>query len=150
MKTLILILVVIFLGTVGYFLSVDTEEKEKGDMTAQEEVIEEETAEMESVEVREVDVEIAPTSEFTIDSFNFGYSETELLVKKGDTVTINLTNSGGFHDLVIDEFSVVTEKIKEGETTSVTFVAAESGTFEYYCSVGSHRLQGMVGTLIVE
>jgi|AntRauTorckE6833_2_1112554.scaffolds.fasta_scaffold23212_2 plastocyanin len=87
---------------------------------------------------------------FTIDSFSYGYSEDEIRVKQGDTVTINLTNSGGFHDWVVDEFGAATEKISAGETTSVTFVADETGSFEYYCSVGNHREQGMVGTLIVE
>ena len=87
---------------------------------------------------------------FTLDSFNFGYSETEIRVKQGDTVTINLTNSDGFHDWVVDEFSAATEKIREGGETSVTFVADQTGTFEYYCSVGSHRANGMVGNLIVE
>jgi len=89
-------------------------------------------------------------SEFTLDSFNFGYSQTELRVNEGDTVTINLTSSDGFHDWVVDEFKAATEKIQEGETTSVTFVADTAGTYEFYCSVGSHREQGMVGTLIVE
>jgi plastocyanin len=87
---------------------------------------------------------------FTLDSFSYGYSEDEIRVKQGDTVTINLTNSAGFHDWVVDEFGAATEKISAGETTSVTFVADETGTFEYYCSVGSHRQQGMVGNLIVE
>jgi len=87
---------------------------------------------------------------FTLDSFNYGYSEEELRVKKGDTVTIILTNSGGFHDWVVDEFAAATEKISTGDTTTVTFVADETGTFEYYCSVGNHRQQGMVGNLIVE
>jgi plastocyanin len=87
---------------------------------------------------------------FTLDSFSYGYSEAELRVKKGDTVTIILTNSGGFHDWVVDEFAAATEKISTGDTTTVTFVADEAGTFEYYCSVGNHRQQGMVGNLIVE
>lgn len=88
--------------------------------------------------------------EFTLDSFNFGYSQSEIRVNEGDTVTINLTSSDGFHDWVVDEFDAATEKIQEGETTSVTFVADTAGTYEFYCSVGSHRAQGMVGTLIVE
>lgn len=87
---------------------------------------------------------------FEVDSFSYGYSLEEIRVKEGDTVTINLTNSGGFHDWVVDEFDAATAKIKEGETTSVTFVASKKGTYEYYCSVGSHRAQGMIGTLIVE
>ena len=98
------------------------------------------------------DTEVVATAEktFTLDSFNFGYSMEEIRVKKGDTVTINLTNSDGFHDWVVDEFDAATAKIQAGNTTSVTFVADTVGTFEYYCSVGSHRAQGMVGNLIVE
>jgi plastocyanin len=91
-----------------------------------------------------------PAQTFTLDSFSFGYSQTEIRVKEGTTVTINLTNSGGFHDWVLDEFSAATKKIKEGETASVTFVADKAGTYEYYCSIGSHRANGMVGKLIVE
>jgi plastocyanin len=87
---------------------------------------------------------------FTLDSFSYGYSETEIRVKEGDTVTINLTNSGGYHDWVIDEFNAATAKIRQGETTSVTFVADKTGTFEFYCSIGNHRAEGMVGKLIVE
>jgi plastocyanin len=111
-----------------------------------------ETGGTENVEDSSGSSEEATSTEkvFTLDSFNFGYSETEIRVKEGDTVTINLTNSEGFHDWVVDEFSAATEKIREGGETSVTFVADESGTFEYYCSVGSHRAAGMVGSLIVE
>jgi len=92
----------------------------------------------------------ATVREFTLDSFNYGYSMDTITVNEGDTVTITLTNSEGFHDLVIDEFGVATEKIRAGDTTSVTFVADRAGTYEYYCSVGNHRAQGMVGTLVVE
>ena len=87
---------------------------------------------------------------FNIDSFSFGYSMEEIRVKEGDTVTINLTNSGGMHDWVVDEFSAATDVIPAGGATSVTFVAGKAGTYEYYCSVGNHRERGMVGTLIVE
>lgn len=94
--------------------------------------------------------EAVSVKEFTVDAFNFGYSVNEIRVSEGDTVTITLTNSDGFHDWVVDEFDAATDKIPAGETTSVTFVADKAGTFEYYCSVGSHRAQGMVGTLVVE
>lgn len=102
-------------------------------------------------ETKEMNEESDPVVRaFTLDSFSFGYSETELRVNEGDTVTINLTNSGGFHDWVVDEFNAATDKISAGDATSVTFVADKVGTFEFYCSVGSHRAQGMVGSLIVE
>lgn len=87
---------------------------------------------------------------FNLDSFRFGYSEEEIIVNQGDTVTINLTSSDGRHDWVVDEFNAATEIIEEGGSASVTFVADQVGEFEFYCSVGSHREQGMVGTLIVQ
>lgn len=114
--------------------------------------------EMKSEEVAEDDAEnsddemseTGAIKEFNLDSFNFGYSMEEITVTEGDTVTINLTSSDGFHDWVVDEFGAATEKIREGGNTSVTFVADAAGTYEFYCSVGNHRAQGMVGTLIVE
>lgn len=85
-----------------------------------------------------------------VSGFNFGYDISEIRVREGDTVTINFVSTDGFHDWVVDEFDAATEKVRPGTPTSVTFVADRAGTYEYYCSVGSHRAQGMVGTLIVE
>ena len=87
---------------------------------------------------------------FDIDSFMYGYSMDEIRVNQGDTVTINLTSSEGLHDWVVDEFNAATAIISGSESSSVTFVADQAGTFEFYCSVGNHRAQGMVGTLVVE
>lgn len=42
-----------------------------------------------------------------------------------------------------------TTQVNTGATTSVEFVADQVGNFEYYCSVGQHRANGMVGTLTV-
>ena len=88
--------------------------------------------------------------EFDVDASNFKYSVTEMRVKKGATVEINLNIVEGNHDWVIDEFDARTEVMSAGENETITFVADQVGTFEYYCSVGNHRQQGMVGTLIVE
>lgn len=161
-KVLILVGVAVIL-VVGYVLLTGNTEEQPApsDATPTENVdISPATTETEEIsDTSDVEIttntEITPTAEdvervFTLDSFNYGYSETELRVNEGDTVTINLTNSGGFHDWVVDEFGAATEKISAGDTTSVTFVADQAGTFEYYCSVGNHRAQGMVGTLIVE
>ena len=81
---------------------------------------------------------------------NFEFSESEIVVNSGDTVTIKFKSTGGFHDWVVDEFDAATEKVSDGQDTEVTFVADTLGTFEYYCSVGSHRSMGMVGNLIVK
>lgn len=92
------------------------------------------------------------TKNITIDSFGFGYSLSAINVSPGDVVTINLTNSGGSHDFVIDELNVATDVISGGETDSVTFTVPASAagkTFNFYCSVGNHRNLGMEGNFIV-
>ncbi len=80
----------------------------------------------------------------------FSFSQKEIRVKKGDTVKIQFTNKEGFHDWVIDEFNARTKQLQAGQTETIEFVADKTGTFEYYCSVGQHRANGMVGKLIVE
>lgn len=90
------------------------------------------------------------TKVFAISGKNFTFDIKEIRVKKNDTVVINFTSTDGFHDFGIDEFDARTEKIRTGDITSVTFVANKTGTFEYYCSVGSHRVSGMTGKIIVE
>lgn len=87
---------------------------------------------------------------FDMDADNFSFSVKEIRVKKGEKVVLNVTNKEGFHDLLIDEYEVNTGMIPAGTSKTVEFVASETGKFEYYCSVGNHRAQGMVGTLIVE
>lgn|GEM_PF-1425636 len=90
--------------------------------------------------------------EFTVNMFSYGFSLSTLNVSPGDSVTINLTNSGGFHDFVISELGVASAAINSGGTTSVSFTvpgSAAGSTYEYFCSIGSHRAQGMVGSLIV-
>ena len=97
-------------------------------------------------------MEKAMAKEFTLVGSEFAYDVKTITVKKGETVHVTLTNSGKMpHDWVVDEFTgAKTKQIKNGETDIVMFVADKAGTFEYYCSVGSHRKMGMVGKLIVE
>lgn len=75
----------------------------------------------------------------------------DLVVQQGDTVEVTLCVTGGNHDWVVDEFAVATEQIgADSPCSTVEFVADQVGEFEYYCSVGNHRAEGMVGTLVVE
>ena len=96
------------------------------------------------------------TSTFVLTAENFkfmmGQDEAPTLrVKLGDTVKIEFSSIDGFHDWVVDEFDAATSKVRpEDGMTVVEFIAVTKGTFEYYCSVGSHRAFGMVGNLIVE
>ncbi len=86
---------------------------------------------------------------FTITGDNFTFSPASMTVNKGDTVRVTFKNMQGFHDFVIDEFMVATKQISAETEEVVEFVADQAGSFEYYCSVGSHRAMGMKGTLIV-
>lgn len=90
------------------------------------------------------------TKEFTIEGSPFEFSVKEIQVKKGDTVKVTFVNKEGMHDWVVDEFNARTKQTQVGESDIVTFVADTAGTFEYYCSVGTHRQMGMVGKLVVE
>lgn len=87
---------------------------------------------------------------FTVKGQNFSFAPAEIRVKKGDKVKVVFENAGGFHDFVIDEFKARTKQISDGKTDTVEFTADKAGTFEYYCSVGSHRAMGMKGKLVVE
>ncbi len=92
---------------------------------------------------------------FVIDSSHFrfymnGVENPDIKVKEGDKVRIEFTSSEGLHDWKVDEFNAATKRVNPGASSSVEFVANKKGTFEYYCSVGQHRANGMKGKLIVE
>lgn len=88
--------------------------------------------------------------EFTVVGSKFKFDPAQIKVKQGDVVKITFKNSDGMHDFVIDELKARTKVIKAGEQEVIQFIADKSGSFEYYCSVGTHRAMGMKGTLIVE
>lgn len=106
------------------------------------------TSDVTQKQEQEQEQEAKPIS-IAITGKSFEFSQKEITVKKGQTLTINFESTGGFHDFVIDEFSAKTDQVNPGTKTSVTFVADKAGEFDYYCSVGQHRAMGMVGKLIV-
>ena len=92
---------------------------------------------------------------FVVDSSHLrfyiqGVENPPITVNAGDRVRIEFSSSEGFHDWVIDEFNAYTDRVKAGEKSSVEFVADIKGEFEYYCSVGQHRANGMKGKFIVQ
>jgi len=93
-------------------------------------------------------------ADVTINMSNFKFSVEQIKAAPGETVTIKLTNSGGTHDFVIDELNIASKQIQTGEETVISVTVpptAQPGSeFEYYCSVGDHRQQGMVGVITVE
>ena len=89
--------------------------------------------------------------EFEVLGTEFDFSVPEMRVSVGDTVRVTFKNTGTMpHDFVIDEFNVATQILSPGEEETIEFTASQAGEFEYYCSVGTHREQGMFGRIIVE
>jgi plastocyanin len=103
-----------------------------------------------TVVVPPVTTNTSAVKSFVIEGKSFSFTPSTITVNKGDTVKITLKNTGGFHDLRIDGYNVGTPQIQGGEESTFTFVADKAGTFEYYCSVGTHRQMGMKGTLTVQ
>ncbi|TSC82274.1 MAG: plastocyanin [Parcubacteria group bacterium Gr01-1014_20] len=93
---------------------------------------------------------MASVKEFTVEARSFKFSVSEMRVKSGDTVRVVFKNAEGFHDWKLDEFGVKTKQLQAGQEETVEFKVDKTGTFEYYCSVGQHRANGMKGRLIVE
>lgn len=164
MKGLIwLIIIIIVVGGIYFFMSSDEQSltDDNSSIETDNEVMNDETMSDESVMTDEEITETnSPTTnngedtealvqEFLVEGSSFKYVPNQIEVKKGVPVRIVFKNVGGFHDWVIDEFDARTSQIREGETETITFVPDQVGTFEFYCSVGNHRQQGMVGSLIV-
>ncbi len=89
-----------------------------------------------------------PGFEYYID----GERNPDMVVNVGDAVRVVLEIEGGMpHDWVVDEFDgAATRIISSGDVDVIEFVAGQPGEYEYYCSVGAHRANGMVGRFIVE
>lgn len=93
---------------------------------------------------------ISQVKEFIVNGSNFAFSPSTITVNKGDRVRIVFKNQGGMHDWKLDEFGAKTKVINGGESETIEFVADKAGSFEYYCSIGTHRQMGMKGVFIVK
>ena len=92
--------------------------------------------------------ESASTEIEALDSMAF--SETELTLKPGDTIT--MTNAGFLeHDFTVDELGIHEVTPSNGDTVTITIPEdAAAGEYEFYCSVPGHAQAGMVGALVIE
>lgn len=87
--------------------------------------------------------------EVTMEAGSFYFEPNVINAKLGQTVRVTLNSVSMQHDFVIDDLGVKSSVLPSGRSETVEFVASEVGSFEFYCSVGNHRQQGMVGTLNV-
>ena len=148
-KTIVAVVVIIIISGVLYFIfgSSGGPEVQNGTNINMNKPIEEPAEQREEAsQTNETEV----TKAFTVNASNFKFDVEEIKVKKGDNVKIILKNTQGTHNWIIDEFGAGTKILEAGQEEIIQFVADKAGTFEYYCSVGTHRLFGMKGDLIVE
>jgi nitrite reductase (NO-forming) len=91
--------------------------------------------------------------DFEIVAEHLSFTPNLLEARPGETVSVRVTSVDELHDLVIDELDVNTGLLGSGQSAVVEITIPADATsgqeYEFYCSVGSHRAMGMVGTLRV-
>lgn len=88
--------------------------------------------------------------QITVEGNEYSFIPSKLNLKMGQSVEITFKNIGHVpHNLVIPDLNVGTKTIKPGEEDTVTFTPSKAGEFGFDCSVDSHALKGMKGTVLV-
>ncbi len=93
---------------------------------------------------------VSTIKNFSITAQQWSFSPATITVNNGDTVKLSIKSTDVDHGFFLADFGV-SETLKAGTTTNVSFIANKSGTFSFSCSVfcgSSHS--SMVGTLIVK
>ena len=100
---------------------------------------------------------ISHSTNWVINTGTFYYSPSSLNINQGDTVT--WVNNGGLHNVNFDTSSISGLSFNNPEsfissptTDSLIYshVFNIAGLYDYDCSVGSHALNGMIGSLSVD
>ncbi len=96
------------------------------------------------------DADEAAAEEVTVEMVDIDFNPNEFAIPATTEVTVRLPNRGEIvHNFHIDPLDIHSEDVQPGGETTVT-INAESGDYEYYCSIPGHREAGMVGTVHVE
>ncbi len=74
-----------------------------------------------------------PARVISIEAQRFAFEPSEITVKKGQEVTLEIHSKDVSHGLVIEELGVRTE-IQKGKTAEVKFDPEAAGTFEGRCA----------------
>ena len=78
----------------------------------------------------------------------FSFAPPFLVIEKAGTYSISLRNDGTLpHNFTVDGVGK-TPDVQPGETVTAE-LTFKQGNFEFYCSIGDHAEQGMIGTVNV-
>jgi len=92
----------------------------------------------------------ANVKSFTVTEHSFAIDPATITVNKGDSVKITVISNDIGHNFCIESYGICSNTVSSGQSTILNFVANQTGTFAYYCSIDGHRNLGMVGQLIVQ
>jgi len=87
---------------------------------------------------------------FDMTARQWKFEPATIVVKKGDTVKLNITSVDVSHGFNLPDFGI-NKRLEPGTTSLITFVADKAGSFGFNCSVlcgAGHS--GMTGQLIVQ
>jgi uncharacterized cupredoxin-like copper-binding protein len=113
-----------------------------------------------------------PPTKFKIEAKEFSYSPSNLTIAAGETIEIEMTNTGSVeHDFNIDKIDLKEKAVSEGSASmahdthgqvapvhlslasgkrgKIIFTPSKAGEYEIACLVSGHKEAGMVGKLIV-
>ena len=65
------------------------------------------------------------------------------------TIILASDEAGGDHEGAVDANSALAVHVAPGDDGSITFMAAEPGTYRIFCTVDDHEEKGMAGTIVV-
>lgn len=160
-KTIIIVIIaVIIIG--GYFVfagkyntSTPTSDPALPEVTEQKDALEANVPAQGETDIEETIVidepSVTEVLEITIIGTEFAFSPSSITAQAGQQVIINFKNQGNApHDLVIEGLGVRTAIIGGKQTDTIEFIAPASGSYTFFCSVGSHRSIGMEGSLNIE
>ena len=91
----------------------------------------------------------APEHEIHLTARKFDYSPSEIVVKKGEPVAIEIVSLDRRHGFTVPELKIRSDA-KPGQNTIVRFTPEKAGRFDFHCDVfcGSGH-ESMTGTLVV-
>jgi uncharacterized cupredoxin-like copper-binding protein len=87
-------------------------------------------------------------ADYELFASEFSFAPPFLVIEKAGTYSISIRNDGTLpHNFTIEGVGK-TPDVQPGETMSAE-LTFKAGNFEFFCSIGDHRAQGMIGTLNV-
>lgn len=90
----------------------------------------------------------AQVKEVTVEGTEFSFNPPSISINQGETIKITFKNIGNVnHNFGIPELDIRTKTISSGSSDTIEFVASQTGTFGFDCSIAGHKENGMSGSL---